>query len=166
MEGIHCRCRTLSVGHLSARSSPEAIAVIRQDRPEALVNALTAPELLMLSNGLPPPDLTLPDFIDSSAAVMSDVFDGAFLEVDVECDVECVAVADVVLVVMNVVGTNVVGTELCVAVFMTIVPDEESVSSPLDGPGFDGTTIVLCPIVAVADGIGPPAVTTATLQST
>jgi hypothetical protein len=134
-------------------------------------------ELLMLSNGLPPPLPTFPERCDCSSAgvrlvllvSLATVFDdvsATITVVDAE-DFDAFDVVDCEVVAVDFVDTR--------SVLLGLVGALESVSIPVVAVGNDERTIVLCPIDAVllmdivigpAPGISPVVVvTTATLHS-
>jgi hypothetical protein len=133
---------------------------------------LGAPELLMLSNGLPPPLLVLPDFIDCASA-------GDVLVLLADVDFACAADADEVWG-GGVLVTDDEGADVCCvveSVVLCFIDAEDVAVLELVEAGFvEDKAIVLIPI-DIDDGIGikgmvvaaprPPVVvvTTATLQS-
>jgi hypothetical protein len=156
---------------------------------EAAILPDGAPELLMLSMGLPPPELVLPDFADSASAVALDVLVEAVLLVD---DAVALGELDDFPVVASVDGLdadNMVPATTAVEEPMMAVwlgaPDDVSKSSelvPLALDESDDRTIVLGPIEADCEDTfcdeavvmapaalfcaDPVDVTTATLHST
>jgi hypothetical protein len=170
-----CQVLTPADFQTSARYAPTHIAATIPQKTLEMV--LIAPELLMLSNGLPPPLPTLPERCDSASAGVRLVL---LAELVTVFDDVSTTIAVLDAEVFDVVGGGTATVDFFEVTIVVLVGNDatlESVSIPLVAVGNDESIIVLDPIKAVllieivtgtlALGFASPVVvvTTATLHS-